>query len=270
MCGVSPYSTEKIAMKTLLPLLILGLLALSARGTEPDDPLPPAPHGKSLKLIWHDEFDGDRLDESKWEPRPDGKRKGGWWSARAISLDGDGHLVITTFMDGDRPTDGCVWTKGKFEHDFGYYVTRVKFQREPGHWSAFWMNGDGIGKVGDGGRDGTEIDIMEKPWLDDRVQHTFHWDGYGNDHKSEGKVVKIPGVMDGWHTFGLLWLPDEYIFYVDGKETWRSKAGGVCQVPQYMLLSDEIGPWAGDISKAKLPDQFMVDYVRVYDLVDVN
>jgi hypothetical protein len=35
-----------------------------------------------------------------------------------------------------------------------------------------------------------------------------------------------------------------------------------------MLLSDEIGPWDGDITKAKLPNQFLVDYVRVYDLVD--
>jgi beta-glucanase (GH16 family) len=132
------------------------------------------------------------------------------------------------------------------------------------------MNGDGIRNVGDEGRDGTEIDIMEKPWLDDRVQHTFHWDGYGKNHKSEGKVVKVTGVMEGWHTFGLLWLSDEYIFYVDGNETWRSKAGGVCQVPQYMLLSDEIGSWAGDVTKAKLPDQFMVDHVRVYDLVDAE
>src|SRR5210317_618350 len=112
-----------IPVKTLPPLLFLGMLALSAGGTEPDDQLPPAPHGKSLKLIWNDEFDGDRLDESKWEPRPDGKRKGGWWSRKAISLD-DGHLVITTFMDGDKPTDGCIWTKGKFEHSFGYYVAR--------------------------------------------------------------------------------------------------------------------------------------------------
>jgi hypothetical protein len=33
-------------------------------------------------------------------------------------------------------------------------------------------------------------------------------------------------------------------------------------------LSDEIGKWAGDITKVKLPDRFLVDYVRVYDLVD--
>jgi len=254
-------------MKTLLPFLLLELLTVTAKAAAPDDQLPLPPQGRSFKLVWHDEFDGDKLDETRWAYRPDGKRKGGWWSRKAISLDGDGHLVITTFMDGDKPTDGCITTQGKFEHAFGYYLARVKLQKEPGHWSAFWITGPGVGKVGDDGRDGTEIDIMEKPWLDDRVQHAFHWDGYGKDHKSEGKVVKVPGGMEGRHTFGLLWLPEEYAFYVDGNETWRSKAGGVCQVPQYMLLSDEIGNWAGDIADAKLPDQYMVDYVRVYDLV---
>ena len=57
------------------------------------------------------------------------------------------------------------------------------------------------------------------------------------------------------------------MFYVDGKETWRTKVGGVSQVPEYMLLSDEVGPWGGNIRAAKLPDAFLVDYVRVYDLV---
>lgn len=56
------------------------------------------------------------------------------------------------------------------------------------------------------------------------------------------------------------------MFYVDGNETWRSTAGSVCQEPPYMLLRDEIGTWAGDIMKAKLPDRFLVDCVRVYDL----
>ena len=149
--------------------------------------------------------------------------------------------------------DGCVRTKGKFEHSFGYYVARVQLQKQPGHWSAFWIMGDGVGKVGSGGRDGTEIDIYEKPWLDDRVQHTLHWDGYGKDHKSEGNVAKVPGVMDGWHTFGLWWKPDEYVFYVDGKETWRTKAGGVCQVPEYIKLSDEIGNWAATSRRPSCP-----------------
>jgi hypothetical protein len=50
---------------------------------------------------------------------------------------------------------------------------------------------------------------------------------------------------------------------VDGKETWRTEKGVACR-PEYIILSLEVGKWAGDISKADLPDNFCVDYVRVY------
>jgi len=53
---------------------------------------------------------------------------------------------------------------------------------------------------------------------------------------------------------------------VDGKEVWRTKAGGVSQVPEYLKLTEEIGEWGGDITKAQLPDFFEVDYVRVYEM----
>jgi beta-glucanase (GH16 family) len=257
--------------RTAIACVWLVLIATQGSpGEEPavKDKLPVAPRGKTWNLVWHDEFEGAKLDESKWVVPPDAPRKGGWWMRKAIALDGKGHLVISTLQDAEKHVDGCVKTTGKFEHAFGYYVARVKLQRQPGHWSAFWITGPGVTKVGDEGRDGTEIDIMEKPWRDDRVQHTLHWDGYAKDHKTEGKVVDVRNVMKGWHTFGLWWKPDEYVFYVDGKETWRTKAGGVCQVPEYILLSDEIGKWGGNIAAAKLPDQFLVDYVRVYDLVE--
>lgn len=254
-------------MKALLPILLLGLPALSAEAADRSDEMPPAPDGKTWKLVWHDEFDGAKLDESKWDV-PEGRRRDGWWSRKAISLDGQGHLVIGTLKQGERFLDGCVRTRGKFEHVFGYYVARIELQKQPGHWSAFWMWGPGVTRVGDEGRDGTEIDIMEKPWRDDRVQQTLHWDGYGKHHKSQGKVPRVPGVMKGFHTFSLWWKPNEYVFYIDGKETWRTRAGGVCQVPLYIKLSDEIGRWGGNIRNAHLPDRFSVDYVRVYDLVE--
>jgi beta-glucanase (GH16 family) len=242
--------------------------AADSPASEACDDLPPAPSGRNWKLIWSDEFEGDRLDESKWAVPPDGRRRDGWWKRKAISLDGKGHLEISTFKEGDQYVDGCVRTKGRFEHAFGYYVARIALGQQPGHWSAFWLMGDGVTRVGNEGRDGTEIDIMEKPWLDDRVQHTLHWDGYGKEHNSSGTVSRNPGIMTGFHTFALKWTPDEYVFYVDGRETWRTSDGGVCQSPLYIKLSDEIGKWGGDISQAQLPDRFLVDYVRVYDLVD--
>ncbi|MCC7492766.1 MAG: glycoside hydrolase family 16 protein [Fimbriimonadaceae bacterium] len=249
-----------------MPFALLALLPNLLAAPEPADTLPPAPAGQAWKLVWNDEFDGQQLDESKWQV-PEYQRKGGWWDRRAIRLDGQGHLVMDCFREGDKVLDGCVRTWRRYEKAFGYFVTRVQLQQQPGHWSAFWLMGDGVGKVGNEGRDGTEIDIFEKPWLDERVQQTLHWDGYGPDHKSQGFVARQPGVMTGWHTFALWWSPTEYVFYIDGRETWRTSAGGVCQAPLWIKLSDEVGPWAGDINQAKLPDPWLVDYVRVYDLL---
>ncbi len=254
--------------RTILSSIVAGwFVASTAMAAELQDKLPEAPEGKAWKLIWNDEFDGTKLDETKWEV-PENPRRDGFWSRKAISLDGKGNLVISALKDGDKFLDGCVRTRGKFERAFGYYVARAKFQKEEGHWTAFWMFTPSVGKIGNEGRDGTEIDIMEKPSLDDEMNHALHWDGYGKEHKSKAHKFKVPGIMEGYHDFALWWTPEEYVFYVDGKETWRTKAGGVCQVPVYLKLSDEIGDWAGDIKKAKLPDDFFVDYVRVYDLVD--
>ena len=53
---------------------------------------------------------------------------------------------------------------------------------------------------------------------------------------------------------------------MDGKEVWRSKAGEVLQVPEYLTLTEEIGKWGGDIAAAQLPDYFEVEYVRVFEM----
>jgi hypothetical protein len=123
------------------------------------------------------------------------------------------------------------------------------------------------------GRDGTEIDIVEWAWLIDRVQHALHRDGYGVSRGSAVQLVNGAGLNDGgWHVVRLDWYPDEYVFYIDGKETWRTQAGGVCQVPNFVILSSEIGNYgtgpdvwgAGPIEDAELPDYYCVDYVRIY------
>jgi len=35
----------------------------------------------------------------------------------------------------------------------------MHLQEQPGHWPAFWLYSDCVGKVGDEGRGGTEMDI---------------------------------------------------------------------------------------------------------------
>jgi len=253
----------------ILVFALYSLLLFADAALAEESFLPPLPGDKTWKLAWSDEFEGTQIDASKWEILGDWKRRDGFWVKEDAYLDGKGNLIIRTKKDGDRYTSGAVRTRGKFEHAFGYWVCRCRFPTQEGHWPAFWLMAGGVGSVGDGGRDGTEIDIMEKPWREDKITQNLHWDGYGKAHKSAGSGhITIPGVSQGFHTFGLHWTPEEYVFYVDGKETWRSRAGGVSQVPEFMKLTEEIGKWGGDITKAKLPDTFVVDYVRVYDEVE--
>jgi beta-glucanase (GH16 family) len=250
-------------------LLVCGafFLAMDASAQTNQVFLPPAPEGRHWKLVWNDEFEGTQLDETKWNLLGNWKRRDGYWTRDNAYLNGKGSLMLRTKNDDGRFTCGAVDTRRKFEHAFGYYEARCKMPKEPGYWSAFWMMCPGVNIVGDGGRDGTEIDIVEMPWRDGQLTANLHWDGYGDAHKKDGTKFALPEITRGFHTYGLLWLPVEYVFYVDGKEIWRSKAGGVSQVPEYLMLTNEIGDWAGDIRLAKLPDYFEVDYVRVYDAV---
>lgn len=239
--------------------------------------LPEIAEDKSWELVWHDEFDGEQLDSTKWahiswvEPGQDQPRKDGFWREDAAILNGNGHLKMLTYYDDEkqRYIDGGIRTKGQYHKKYGYFEIRVKFQEEIGHWSAFWLMNDDVATVGDAGTDGTEVDIFEKinPH-NNKIYHTLHWDGYGSAHQSDHKLVDIAGLNEGFHNIGLWWTSEKYRFYIDGKLTWTTKSGGVCKSPLYIQITDEVGTWADDIKSADLPDNWLVDYVRVYDLVE--
>lgn len=242
-----------------ISLLLLFKAAPFASAQSADIPV------EGYHLAWSDEFNGTAMDTTKWDYRDLGPRRDAVNVKDTVSLDGKGHLVLTTKRVGDAYHTAMIGTQGKFEAVFGYFECRVQFQKEIGHWSAFWLQTPTMGQeIGNPAKAGTEIDVVEYlPNFGDDVSHTLHWDGYKDDHKSTHRRLTVPGVSKGWHTIGLLWTPEEYVFYVDGNETWRSDQA-VSKRSEYIILSLEVGKWAGDIAKAKLPDSLTVDYVRVY------
>lgn len=237
-----------------------------ARSMFVDETVSALPVDKEYKLLWSDEFEGDALDLSKWNYRGLGCRRDAVNVKETVTLDGEGHLVLTTRRSGAEYHTAMIGTQGKFETTFGYFEVRVKLQEQVGHWSAFWLQSPSLGDpLGDVARAGTEIDIFEYLRKDgDRVHHNLHWDGYSAEHhKRSGKTVTVEGLGAGWHTIGLLWTEAEYVFYINGQETWRS-AEGLSHRDEYIILSLEVGKWAGAIANATLPDHFYIDYVRVY------
>ncbi|GMU81621.1 MAG: hypothetical protein AMXMBFR47_14920 [Planctomycetota bacterium] len=270
----------------------LGLLScfpLSAQsGSTPAmQPAPAFLRYADYTLVWHDEFDGPvdaSPDPTKWAPLHPGPRRDAINVEEAARLDGNGQLRITTTRHpraSTQPADaksakagdeleyhtGMISTRGKFEPTYGYFECRYQAQTQPGHWSAFWLQSPTMGReIGDPAKSGVEIDVMEylaTPKYRDKALHTIHWDGYGKEHKSLHQEVIIPGLGEGFHTYGLEWTPDEYIYYVDGQVTGRMRQA-VSQRSEYLILSVEVGKWADGIADAKLPDSMVVDYVRVW------
>ena len=229
---------------------------------------PPSP---DYKLVWSDEFDGRELDLKKWKNRYPGVRKDGVNDPAATFLDGEGHLVLTCSRKEDKIHVNMICTDGLFEAKYGYFEARVQFQTQEGWWPGFWLMGNSVaapgsgkGAVDDTARNGTEVDIFEYLRIrGEQIQHALHWNGYGQAHKSIGRHPRMPGLMSGFHTVGCEWTPEFYAFYVDGEKTFETSEA-ISGVPEYIILSGEVSPWPGDISRAKLPDQVVFDYVRVW------
>lgn len=240
------------------------------------------------KLIWADEFDGTGIpDPTKWDRpeynrRPNAKGPDGYWSKEDSFLDGKGNLVIRVRKIDNKNNDsdpydysvGAVRTLGKFKQLYGRFDIRCQLPKQQGWWVAFWMMQGNVGSEANAGVDGSEVDIMEAFGWTNKINHAVHYDGYGIAHKSVGKNELIPGIREGFHTYSLEWYPEKYVFFVDGKEMWRSNGGGICNQPGYIKVTGEISTedwainnyWSNDPAKATYPDSFKVDYVRVYEI----
>ena len=104
----------------------------------------------------------------------------------------------------------------------------------------------------------------------------IHIDGYGKEEQSENVAtpfIEANDPYETYNTYGVEWNENEYIFYINGVETGRSDFGGASRVPEYLLLTAEVGgsngvagsSWAGAaLASDAQPTDFVIDYVRVY------
>ena len=272
------------------------------------------PADKQWKLVWSDEFDGDSLDETKWNYRLNfwGYRSPTWTTEGVVVSDGtlkinmirkgddfySAHLQTggLTFDNPRDETSKVFWPFGKkdqakFMHRYGYYECRCKLPKNDGWHAAFWLQAPGIGSHPDPAVAGVECDIMEnyRQHKDGSIVCGCGWGGYGNEGRWFGHFqFPFEETSDGWHTYGVDWSPEGYIFYADGQLVGKQMAPEcpVSKVEQFILVSTECHGYnrifrsvgeAGEAAvksqpvpellQAVLPDCFEVDYVRVFDAV---
>lgn len=259
---------------------------------------PTIPHGRELdmskfELAWSDEFDGDKLDLTKWDGHyySDGDtiiRRGSYWN-NSLATVSDGCLRIATryYPEGLNGNGKPGWytsgidTSRSYEQQYGYFECRCILPRGTGLWSAFWMFCSGVGELDHDGELGAEIDIYESPYYHlggvdgSSVASNIHINGYGEEHRTKSVChsrVTANNPYEEFNTYGLEWNEKEYIFYINGVEAGRTRFG-VSKVPEWMILSVEVDGangepadgWSGAAVDAENPPtDFVVDYVRAY------
>jgi beta-glucanase (GH16 family) len=238
--------------------------------------------------IFFDDFEGDALDDTAWAYRINGEGPyaGGFWTPDNLIVK-DGNLIIrTTKRENGVYYSSAVSTLGKRDWLYGYFEVRAILPDAQGLSASFWMLPTrGFSGNTEGGRAGAEIDIMESsvhytdPARYDDISQNIHVDGYGKELKS-CRVADVPGVepYSRYNTYGLLWTPREYVFYVNRVETARSRFhSGVSTVPEFLLMQVAVNGkngvhepgWTGDITKnpeSAFPADYVIDYVKVFDL----
>lgn len=258
----------------------------------------------SWELTMHTDFTQihslEELEEANWAPSPHGRRQIEYWCPQMIDFTDEG-VVIRSESQTNHECDICgvsdgIFTGGietrktsktggsnnLFEQAYGYFEATVIVPRGTGMWSAFWIQGNGTGQVGNMGRDGSEIDIYESSFIKNPTNagQAIHYDAYDYPwYHCEGNVTDTgKNLYDGQpHTYALKWSPDEYVMYIDGEAVWASSYGGVCRVPEYLRLTVEIrdsawGPYGQDIGYFENRDDgtndFIIKDVKVYQNED--
>jgi len=195
------------------------------------------------KLLWSDNFKGTagsppnskywniELGDGSAQNIPgwgNGERELYTKSAPALTGDPTTGLAITASRppSTDQPLcyyGPCDWYSGKIDtakkvsFQYGLIEARIKMAPGGGTWPAFWLLGDSILNKTAWPNCG-EIDIVETEGnnpLD--VLGTIHGPGYSGGSAKTDTTYATTDLSTGYHTYGVLWLPNKISWLFDGK-----------------------------------------------------
>jgi len=232
------------------------------------------------RLVWHDEFDGPTIDESKWSYEV---QRPGWVNHELQNYTyrrpenariENGSLVIEARRDffGGEYSSARLKTQGKASWSYGRVEARIQLPAGLGTWPAFWMMPDNQGR---GWPACGEIDIMEHVGYDENVVHaTTHSLAYNwRSPNQRTATTWVGGAIAGFHVYVLEWYADRIEVSVDGLRYFTSPNDGTgddawpFDKDFHIILNLAVGgDWGGarGVDANIWPRRMLVDYVRVY------
>lgn len=272
-------------------LIVLMMSLVSGGQMQPANPVAPVGQTGNWSLIFHDEFEGNTLDDSRWVTcywwdnngcTNEGNNELQWYLPENIIVqDGALHLrAIEQEVTGSNGkvypyTSGMVTTGSvvddpeaptKFVFTYGYAEIRAWVPRGQGLWPAFWL-------LPAAQVSRPEIDVLEILGHDtSSLRVSLHYLDFDDRRQRVYYDYSGPDFADGWHTYAVDWSPEALVWYIDGVEIWRydQEPYYIPDVSMYMLLNLAVGgDWPGDPNDdTPFPSDYKIDFVRVWKRLD--
>jgi beta-glucanase (GH16 family) len=245
---------------------------------------PTTPPSPEYRLVFEDNFDGDKVDESFWDYRV-GKRGGedetaGWINAlnrkENVTLSG-GMMRIRHAQEqiNGKTENTCGGLISKRRFGYGYFETRYKplMITSTGTHAAFWMRG--IARTDQPGEDPTRPAFNVVFEIDSSEVSSPHWIGTNNLYpqlqtKESGPIpwvhrcfIPITPDADGFIVDAFEYRPDGVIFYDNGKEVARTD-WNMLHANQEIWLTSLAGAGWRQMDAKQLPCEALFDYFRFY------
>ena len=199
-------------------------------GTNIPQTLPNPVDGSPMQLVWHDEFNGDSLNSSKW------KLADRMWDKRVITTTDrknirleDGEAVMNIYReDGKYYSHKTLTTMDRMSFQYGYLEIYAKVPFSQGSFPAFWLQSAKQHRTVDYVM--TEVDVFEvyKKGYAESTLHKWYLknsgDGKAYRHFSLDSPISYTFPKDKWetlsdeyHLWGFGWTKDMMYMTVDGE-----------------------------------------------------
>lgn len=228
--------------------------------------LPPA----GYKLVFEDEFNGDKIDTKKWGFRLDSKMLSQQQKENVSVKGGNLEIALRKETVGKKNyTAGGVISKQTFV--YGYYEARFKTPPAEGWHTSFWSMKHSF--AGQPKRQALlELDYCEQ----DGGDPNFFSFGIINQRPDKKKrqswnggrwvIENAPDTSANFHVWACEFTPETTRFYFDGKLTKELSSAGFSHDDMSVWFSVIASTLKGDrwVDESKLPNAALCDYIRVY------
>lgn len=243
-------------------------------------------------LVWHDEFDGQTLDTTKWRyatHNSGGSEQQAYTVARTenVRLE-NSNLVLEAKKDGY--VSGYTWSSGRIDTSglagfkYGRLEAKLRYDVVSGAFPAFWTigtcayypTGENIHGVykskGTQWAQNGELDMFEGRGTNSEVAQG----GWYNQDDGKGNINVMFGSKNidasQYHVYAMEWTETTIITYIDGVEIGRYNTSDIISWnrPQYIILNMAVGSVGGVPADDCVSMKMEVDWVRVYAPVGVT